>query len=80
MRRGLWTSENLRGLALLALAAYAVRQGYTPDDVDQIMTVAGQRLAEYKDVIISVTAISAALLDNLHYTKRRTELKKETGQ
>lgn len=76
MRPGILTTENWRGIMLIALAAYCVHKGYTPDQIADAGSAILAKWQQYQDTIVSVAAIVAALLDNLHYTKRRTELKK----
>ena len=75
MTPGIRTTENWRGILLIALAAYCVHKGYTPDQITDAGSAILAKWQQYQDTIVSVVAISAALLDNLHYTRQRTRLK-----
>ncbi len=72
---GIFSSENFRGNLLLLLAIYCVYKGYSPKDIQDMGSTILAKWQQYQDTIVSITAIVAALIDNLHYTKRRTDLK-----
>ncbi len=80
LKSGFKSSEFWRGVFLYGLAFYAISKGYTASDVASFGSALSEQLAKFKEVFVVVAALAGPTLDNIFYTKKRTELKKEIGK
>lgn len=72
---GFVSSENVRGLLLIALTMYALHKGYTVKEVNDVASAVMAKAKEYIEMAVNIALIIATLIDNLHYTYRRTQIK-----
>lgn len=73
--KGFFTSEFFRGLLLYGLAAYAISKGYGPDEIKGTIGAVADQALKYKELLVTVAALLAPMVDNLFYTHKRTQLK-----
>jgi hypothetical protein len=77
IKSGFFSTEFWGRMALYGLAAYAMHQGYTAKDIADGAGALVDQAAKYRDIFVTIAALLAPLISELHYTKKRTELKKE---
>lgn len=75
-KSGFLTSEFFRGVMLYVLAGYVIYKGYTPDQINDAISAVRTHIAEYQKMVTMIAALAFPMIDNLFYTKKRTELKK----
>jgi len=75
LNKGFFTSEFIRGLLLYGLAAYAISKGYGPDEIKGTIGAVADQALKYKELLVTIAALLAPMVDNLFYTHKRTELK-----
>lgn len=76
LEKGFFTSEFARGLPLYALAFYAISKGHSPQEISDTVGALTEQIRRYQDTIVTVAALVAPLIDNLFYTKKRSDLKR----
>jgi hypothetical protein len=77
VKPGWRSSEFARGVFLYLLAAYAISKGYGPDEIRGTIGAVADQAIKYKELLVTMVAVIAPMVDNIHYTKKRTEIKKE---
>ena len=77
MKSGFKTSEFWRGILLYCLAGYMIWSGHTPDELNGAISVLQDQLNANIKTLSTIVALVVPLIDNMHYTHKRTELKKK---
>lgn len=77
IKDGYKTTEFWRGVALYALAAYVIYKGFTVEQITDAFSKIESQVSDFKEMGTTLLALIVPMVDNMFYTKKRTELKEK---